>query len=155
MAACSKLRETKFFFQKLVCESEKDSPSEPVAFLYYLNAFLTAGESVRYFLEEDYGYERKKAVGILEFMNEQRRIVVHAKGQADVALIWMHLPIGNLGDQPRHPAFGIHFFAPPTVLLPVGQRTYVFSVDGNEVKVVDYCKQYIGAIETLVKQFRT
>ena len=51
----TKLRETKFFFQNLVRESDKKSPSEPEAFLFYLNAFLTAGESVRCFLEEDYG----------------------------------------------------------------------------------------------------
>jgi hypothetical protein len=43
----TKLRETKFFFQNLVRESDKESPSEPEAFLFYLNAFLTAGESVR------------------------------------------------------------------------------------------------------------
>jgi hypothetical protein len=59
-----KLRETKFFFQKLIRESGKESPSEPEAFLFYLNAFLTAGESVRCFLEEDYGYERQKAGGV-------------------------------------------------------------------------------------------
>jgi hypothetical protein len=42
----TKLRETKFFLQNLVRESDKESPSEPEAFLFYLNAFLTAGESV-------------------------------------------------------------------------------------------------------------
>ena len=46
----TKLRETKFFFQNLVREGDKESPSEPEAFLFYLNAFLTAGESVRCFL---------------------------------------------------------------------------------------------------------
>jgi hypothetical protein len=78
----TKLRETKFFFQNLVRESDKESPSEPEAFLFYLNAFLTAGESVRCFLEEDYGYERKKAGGVFKFMNEQRRVVVHRKGKS-------------------------------------------------------------------------
>jgi hypothetical protein len=37
----TKLRETKFFFQSLVRESDKESPSEPEAFLFYLNAFVT------------------------------------------------------------------------------------------------------------------
>ena len=50
----TKLREAKFFFQNLVRESDKEFPSEPEAFLFYLNAFLTAGEIVRCFLEEDY-----------------------------------------------------------------------------------------------------
>jgi len=50
----TKLRETKFFFQNLVRESDMESPSEPEAFLCYLNAFLSAGEIVRCFLEEDY-----------------------------------------------------------------------------------------------------
>jgi hypothetical protein len=39
----TKLLETKFFFQSLVRESDKESPSEPDAFLFYLNAFVTAG----------------------------------------------------------------------------------------------------------------
>ena len=43
----TKLRETKFFFQSLVRESDKESPSEPEAFLFYLNAFVTAGEARR------------------------------------------------------------------------------------------------------------
>jgi hypothetical protein len=64
----TKLRETKFFFQNLIRESGKESPNEPEAFLFYLNAFLTAGESVRCFLEEDYGYERQKAGGVFKFM---------------------------------------------------------------------------------------
>ena len=46
----TKLRETKFFFQNLVRESDMDSPSEPEAFLFYLHAFLTTGESARCFL---------------------------------------------------------------------------------------------------------
>ena len=35
----TKFRETKFFFQNLVRESDMESPSEPEAFLFYLNAF--------------------------------------------------------------------------------------------------------------------
>ena len=42
----TKLREAKFFFQNFVRESDKESPSEPEAFHFYLNAFLTAGEIV-------------------------------------------------------------------------------------------------------------
>jgi len=62
--ADTKLREAKFFFQKLVRESDQES------FLFYLNAFVAAGESVRCFLEEDCGYERRKAGGVFKFMNE-------------------------------------------------------------------------------------
>ena len=36
----TKLRETKFFLQNLVRESDKESPSEPEAFLFYLG-FVT------------------------------------------------------------------------------------------------------------------
>lgn len=108
----TKLRETKFFFQNLVRESDKESPSEPEAFLFYLNAFLTAGESVRCFLEEDYGYERKKAGGVFKFMNEQRRVVVHREGSPDVELVWVHVPASESRNRGDHPAFGSHFFAP-------------------------------------------
>ena len=96
----TKLRETKFFFQNLVRESDKESPSEPEAFLFYLNAFLTAGESVRCFLEEDYGYERQRAGGVFKFMNEQRRVVVHRKGSPDVELVWVHVPVRELRNPP-------------------------------------------------------
>jgi hypothetical protein len=47
-------------FSNLVHEGDKESPSEPEVFLFYLNAFLIAGENVRCFLEEDYGYEEAK-----------------------------------------------------------------------------------------------
>ena len=90
----TKLREAKFFFQNLVRESDKESPSEPEAFLFYLNAFLTAGEIVRCFLEEDYGYKRQKAGGVFKFMNEQRHVVVHREGSPDV--VWVHVPVSEL-----------------------------------------------------------
>jgi hypothetical protein len=50
-AAGRKLNETRFFHRRLV--SERDGrlfESEPGAFSYYLSAFLSAGESVRYVL---------------------------------------------------------------------------------------------------------
>jgi hypothetical protein len=62
----TKLRETKFFFQSLVRESDKESPSEPEAFLC-----------------------------VFKFMNEQRRVVVHWEGSPDVELVWVHVPISD------------------------------------------------------------
>jgi hypothetical protein len=148
----TKLRETKFFFQNLIRESDKESPSEPEAFLFYLNAFLTAGGC---FLEEDYGYERRKAGGVFKFMNEQRRVVVHWEGSPDVELVWVHVPISELGNPGDHPALGSHFFAPPGTPLPVsGRRSYAFRVDDKEVSVIQFCREYVEALERLVQGFR-
>jgi hypothetical protein len=139
--ADTKLRETEFFFQKLVRESDKESPSEPEAFLFYSNAFVTAGESVRCFLEEDYGYERQKAGGVFKFMNEQRRVVLHREGSPDVELVWVHVPVSEQRNRGDHPAFGSHFFAAPGTPLPViGRRSYAFRVEDREVTVIQTAK---------------
>jgi hypothetical protein len=136
--ADTKLRETKFFFQNLVRESDKESLSEPEAFLFYLNAFLTAGESVRCFLEEDYGYERQKAGGVFKFMNEQRRVVVHREGSPDVELAWVHIPVSELRNRGDHPAFGSHYLpleTPSSLGIPlpvIGRRSYAFRVEDKE-----------------------
>ena len=152
----TKLRETKFFFRKLVRENDKEAPSEPEAFLFYLNAVVTAGESVRCFLEEDYGYERRKAGGVFKFMNEQRRVVVHREGSPDVELIWVHVPLSELHKRGDHPAFDSHFFAPPGTPLPViGRRWYSFRVDDKEVSVIQFCREYLEALEKLVQEFST
>ena len=151
----TKLREAKFFFQNLVRESDKESPSEPEAFLFYLNAFVTAGESARCFLEEDHGYERQKAGGVFKFMNEQRRVVVHREGSPDVELVWVHVPVSELRNRGDHPAFGSHFFAPPGTPLPaIGRRSYGFRVEDREVTVIQFCREYLEALERLVQGFR-
>ena len=43
----TKLREAKFFFQNLVRESDKESPSEPEAFLFYLPIYCGVSERTR------------------------------------------------------------------------------------------------------------
>jgi hypothetical protein len=58
----TKLRETKFFFQKLVRESEKRVITEPEAFFFYLSAFLAAAEALRNLLKP-FGIESQIAVG--------------------------------------------------------------------------------------------
>jgi hypothetical protein len=150
----TKLREAKFFFKKLVRESEKVSLSEPEAFIFYLNAFVTAGESVRCFLEKDYGYERRRAVGVFKFMNEQRRIVVHREGSPDVELVWVHVPMSELRSRSDHPAYRSHFFAPPGTPLPtIGKRSYSFRVDDKEVSVIQFCREYLDALEKTTQGF--
>jgi hypothetical protein len=107
------------FFKTSSARATRSPPSEPEAFLFYLNAFLTAGESVRCFLENDYGYERQKAGGVFKFMNEQRHVVVHREGSPDVELVWAHVQVSELRSRGDHLPFGSHFFAPPGTPLPV------------------------------------
>jgi hypothetical protein len=170
----TKLRETKYFFQRLVCESEKAVTNEPEAFLYYLNAFLVAGESVRYLLEGK-GYDWRKwgteeERRFLTFMNEQRGLVVHYQGGAEMEVDWVFIPFVELRDQPSHPAFGFHSFTPPLRLRAepkgqmrdrtehighgsVGRRTYFFKVDDNYESVIECCKRYLTLVEKLAEEF--
>ena len=154
----AKLRETEFFFQKLVSESEKVVTPEPEAFLYYLNAFLVAGESVRYLLEgkgydwREWGTEEER--GFLTFMNEQRSLVVHDEGGAETEVDWVFVPFVELRDRPSHPAYGFHVFAPPgTDPGGIGRRTYFFKIDGKDESVIECCKRYLTLVETLVGEF--
>jgi len=91
---------------------------------------------------------------VFKFMNEQRRVVVHWEGSPDVELVWVHVPISELGNPGDHPALGSHFFAPRTPLPVSGRRSYAFRVDDKEVSVIQFCREYIEALERLVQGFR-
>jgi hypothetical protein len=53
------------------------------------------------------------------------------------------------------PPLGSHFFAPPGTPLPVsGRRSYAFRVDDKEVSVIQFCREYIEALERLIQGFR-
>jgi hypothetical protein len=163
----TKLRETKFFFEKLVSESQKAVTDEPEAFLFYFNAFLEAGYGLRDLLAQN-GFKPSNRPederSLLNFMFEQRRLVVHRGGSADVEIKWEFIPhFGDLERDRSHPAYGFHYFATPlplraempghTVHEGIGRRTYSFKVDGKEMSVIEYCKQYLALLEKLVGEF--
>ena len=88
-------------------------------------------------------------------MNEQRRVVVHREGSPDVELVWVHIPVSESRNRGDHAAFDSHFFAPPGTRLPViGKRSYAFQVEDREVTVIQFCREYLEALERLVQEFR-
>jgi hypothetical protein len=163
----AKLRETKFFFEKLVNESKKAVTNEPEAFLFYFSAFLEAGYGLRDLLARN-GFKPSSRPederSLLNFMLEQRRLVVHRGGSADVEITWEFIPhLSDLERDRSHPAYGFHYFATPLPLLAempghavregIGRRTYSFKVDGKEESVIEYCRQYLALLEKLVGEF--
>jgi hypothetical protein len=124
----AKLRETDFFFRKLIIEDGKSdtSTSEPEAFVFYLSAFLAASEALRNLLgREPFRFkwndrpEPEKAV--LNFMHEKRVLVAHTTGRADVEIEFEYDPTiltihsSDLGGTPLssmrewpHPAYPVY-----------------------------------------------
>ena len=169
-AARQKLNEAHFFFQHLVREKAKTTNNDPTAFSYYLSAFLSAGESVRYVLKD--GDETKcdaceaklnveGAKELLDFMNKQRRDAVHrAKTDAKVGLEPVPM-IDLIRDADRiHPAYGFHYFGSPAVLgFPVQPKTtpmrpsHYFELGKTQADVVRTCERYWKILEELVKAF--
>ena len=122
-AAQRKLVEAQFFYRRLV--SERDGrlvESEAGAFRHYLSAFLSAGESVRYVLQNADEQKYTNLFGqlpkntdrdLLKFMNVQRGEEIHGKGLDLTAKLEPVAPIVlvRANEAARgHPAYGIHFF---------------------------------------------
>jgi hypothetical protein len=163
-AAGRKLNETRFFHRRLVSERDgKRVESEPGAFSYYLSAFLSAGESVRYVLQN---VDRKKCEGwlaqlpedtdrdLLTFMNRQRGEEIHGEGAdttaeleliPDIVLARANLAGGG------HPAYGVHFFGPPGSQMQLRRSVLYFT--GDQTDLIGKCAQYLRLLEKLVQEF--
>jgi hypothetical protein len=153
----AKLREARFFYLKLAREAGNPVPNEPEAFLFYLSAFLSAGESVKGLVSHEgfvpSEWEPKEERDIFYFFNEQRRLVVH-QGTAKAEFDLEYVPVSTLPRERSHPAFGHHWFGPPGTEEPaIGRRTYFFKIDGKEVSVLECCKQHLELLEKLVQLF--
>ena len=63
-------------------------------------------------------------------------------------------PVFGVSGHRTASAFGSHFFAPPGTPLPViGKRSYAFRVEDREVTVIQFCREYLEALERLVQGF--
>ena len=163
-AARRKLNEAQFFHRRLF--SERDGrlfESEPGAFSYYLSAFLSAGESVRYVLlnadkkkctEWFDGFADDTDRELLEFMNIQRGEEIHGEGANTTAklepvpaivLIRANQTAGG------HPAYGMHIFGPPGSQVHPMRSVLYFT--GDEEDLIDKCAKYLRLLEGLVQEF--
>ena len=161
-----KLRETQFFFQHLHDKEMEHSLEHSEEFDFFLSAFVSSGRSVTFALqaEQKEAYDRwfpgwknsltEKDQDLLSFMNNQRVAEVKKKGakvHTEIELVPL-TEVRTRGES--HPAYGIHWFAPPgTPPLEIGKRVNYFEVGATKQEVVTTCKRYLELLEKLVKDF--
>jgi hypothetical protein len=161
-----KLREAQFFHRHLVRESERSNRPEPDAFDFYLSAFLSAGRSVTFVLQNE---EKEKYDGwfpswragltqeesnLLRFVNEQRVAELKRLGAKTVTSVEF-VAVRELEQEGHgHPAYGHHDFSPPgTEPAKTGFVVSHFEIEGNLAKAVETCSQYLRLCERLVQDF--
>ena len=161
-----KIHEAQFFLRRLNSEREQLFESEPGAFRHYLSAFLSAGESVRYLLQN---IDKKKYDeclsrlpedtdrDLLTFMNGQRRKEVHSEGAETTAELELipdiELSRASLSSR-GHPAYGVHFFGPPGIrAAQIHRPVHYFA--GDETDLIAKCALYLGLLEKLLREFAT
>jgi hypothetical protein len=109
----TKLRETKFFFEKLASESKKAVTDESEAFPFYFNAFLEAGYGLRDLLARNSFKPSSRPEderSILDFMREQRRIVVHRGRSAGRNQLGVHPASCRFGARPQPSCLWLSLF---------------------------------------------
>jgi hypothetical protein len=165
-ATQKKLRETQFFAQLLLRESENVVSNEPEAFVYFLSAFLSAGRSVTFALQNEekekydawfqlwWNAQTPEDRDLMDALKLQRN-VEQKQGGAKTTVEWQYIPITEVRrDERGHPAYGIHWFAPPDTPLPqVGRLVHSFELAGSKAEVTAACKRYVDLLEKLVREF--
>lgn len=169
-AARQKLGEAQFFLQHLIRERGKTTNNDPAAFRYYLSAFLSAGESVRYILKDEdkdkceaceTKLNNEEVKDLLDFMKKQRGDAVH-RGESDTKVEWEPVPMIDLiraADQ-SHPAYGFHYFRPPATLgfptepgATAMRPSHYFDFGTTQADVVTTCERYWTTLEALLRAF--
>jgi hypothetical protein len=163
-AAQRKLVEAQFFYRRLVTERDgRLVESEAGAFRHYLSAFLSAGESVRYVLQNAddqkytnlFGQFPKDTDGeLLKFMNLQRGEEIHGQGLGLTAKLEPVPPIVLIRSNQTaggHPAYGMHVFGPPGSQVHPMRSVLYFT--GDEEDLIDKCTKYLRLLERLVQEF--
>jgi hypothetical protein len=161
-----KLREAMNFLQLL---SEKDTTPvrDPEEVLHLLSAFLSAGRSVTFVLQN----EAKEAYNkwfpkwmaslpaedqqLLVAMNDQRVSEVHKTG-ADAHAELRRVPITEIQTDDRsHPAYGFHWYGPPGTPVPtLGRIEHFFKLGDDPEQIIDVCRRYYTVLERLVREFK-
>ena len=173
-----KLREAKFYCGCM--NEEKSIPSDDEKFGFYLSAFLSASRSVQDVLGAEFIQSAKDKAqkgkrrpwykdwlpkwedGLdaddkryWDFANDQRQAEIHEQG-AKTHPIFKYISILEIPpDNPGHPAYGHHYFAPPGTPPPeVKQTVYVFERDANKgEEVIEVCERILALCEKMVTDF--
>jgi len=156
-----KLREACFFFGKMA-ERAQMAFGEHEEFDFYLSAFLSAGRSIRYRLHHEQGTAYKTfwtswkhallpdEQRLMKFMVDDRNFEVHESGSHRTEL------------ESRIPFYGSYQdkYGKVTVSAPPGtppeeiiKPTYSFTIDGQQVPVLEACHKYIELLDRLVTDY--
>lgn len=161
-----KLREARFFFRLLSREVQEAVRTEPEAFEFYLNAFLSSARSVTFALqnEEKDKYDAWSQTWLknrseddqrlINFLKDQRNNAEH-RGGADISLVREYVPITEvMTDDRGHPAYGLHWFGPPETSPPQIRLTdHTFEMFGDQKKVTSVCEKHLAILDELVRDF--
>jgi hypothetical protein len=168
-----KLGEARFFYEHLVNAGEQTFKAfrhDPAAFRYYFSAFIQAARNVTWVLhnEEKDKWEAWEPIWkakrteeeqkLLDLTNQLRLDEVKRGGATPIVefeeVAVSELLSANFDLQRRHPAYGVHVFAPPGTPSPkVRRQTYYFEHKDGKEEVVKLCKRYLEFIEKLVNDF--
>ena len=158
-----KLREARFFFGKMTERSHMAFGDHDESD-YYLSAFLSAGRSVDYRLRSEQGPTYKTfwtswenalppdEQSLIKFMVDDRNTEVHHSGSSCVELE-SHIPVsGTYQDK----SGTVTIAAPPGIPLEetmIIKPTYSFTIDGQQVPVLEACRKYIELLDRLVTDY--
>ena len=157
-----KVREARFFLRKMQERAQMAfGDHEEVDF--YLSAFLSAGRSVDYRLRHEQGttYTAFRTSwnssllpdeeGLMKFLVDDRNVEVHESGS------------NRTPHESRIPVFGSYSdrsgtltdFSPPgTPPAQIIKPMFCFTIDGQQLSVIEACSKYIALLERLVREYK-
>ena len=156
-----KLREARFFLGKMA-ERAQMAFGEHEESDFYLSAFLSAGRSVDYRLRHEQGatystfwvswdnalspYEQR----VMKFMANDRNFEVHESG-SNRAELENRIPVyGSYQDKSGKVTVSAPPGTPPAEII---KPTYSFTIDGQQVPVLEACRKYIELLDRLVADY--
>lgn len=162
-----KLNETRFFCKKLRDAESDATLNQSDEFAYYLSAFLSAARSVTLVLQVEKKDEydnwfppwrdslSEEDRELLVFMNAQRIESVHRKGAfLDSDLHFVPVSLESFNQERGHPAYGIHWFGPPSVgEVKIGRARHFFQDADPPGYVVETCERYLRLLDDAMRAF--
>lgn len=179
--AAKKLEQARFFLHLLQAESQKIFGKGGFALEAYLSACLGAAQAAFYRLEKEVGkatFARKQKAWRRRLSEEERAFFNWMMGQRDLdvhqedpkttikekALPWPLASILMGNPAHRHPAYGLHIFGPPGVVVPnlvpgghppfAAAWVFTHEVHLGAEEAAQACRKFLDLMESLVAEFQ-
>jgi len=163
-----KLREAKFFLDKMI-DHEQRAFGEREPFDFYLSAFLGATRTVDYRLRHEQGATYKPwrtkwdanltpaQQTLIKFMVDDRNVEVHGSGSGR----GQKTDEIEVRDSYSDKSGTLQVFSVPAPLTGIAEPpakiykpAYSFTIDGNDRKATEACREYIDLLAQMVDQFK-